>query len=101
MATYVWVILCLLVLALTKYLTSVWLKGLQSRTRQTNQTILELKERVGQKQKSVDELAQSNERLRAKEAVLSHIVSNLETILKRAGTTPPPPPATDPPKADS
>lgn len=101
MTIYIWIILGLLVLGLTKYLTSLWLKGLQNRTRQTNQAILELKETVTEKQKRADELSEANTRLRAKESVLTHLVGNLENTLRTTSNKPPTADDTDPPAAGS
>lgn len=79
----IWVGLCVLILGLTKYITSLWLKRVQNRMRIDSQEVVELKEVLEEKQSAVDTLEESNQRLEMKESILTTIVANLELTLNK------------------
>lgn len=79
----IWVGLCVLILGLTKYITSLWLKKVQKRMRNDSQEVVELKEVLEEKQSVVDTLEESNKRLEMKESILTTIVANLELNLSK------------------
>ena len=79
----IWVGLCVLILGLTKYITSLWLKRVQNRMRIDSQEVVELKEVLEEKQRTVDALEESNRQLEKKESILTAIVANLELTLSK------------------
>ena len=79
----IWVGLCVVILGLTKYITSLWLKRVQNRMRIDSQEVVELKEVLEEKQSVVDALEESNQRLEMKESILTNIVANLELTLSK------------------
>ena len=84
----IWVGLCILVLGLTKYITSLWLKRVQNRMRVDSQEVVELKEVLDEKQREVDDLEERNRELEKKESILTTIVANLELTLSKKPPAP-------------
>lgn len=84
----IWVGLCILVLGLTKYITSLWLKRIQNRMRIDSQEVVDLKEVLDEKQRVFDELEVRNQELEKKESILTTIVANLESSLRKKPSPP-------------
>jgi hypothetical protein len=85
--TMIWVVLCIVVIGLTKYLTMFWLKRVQNRMRNDNQDVIELRDIHSEKQNEFDDIEERNRKLVKKEAILSNIVSNLELTNKKGPQT--------------
>lgn len=84
MDSTVWAALAFLVVAVTKYLTSMRLRNLQARIQKDQNEADELKQVLNQTSEKENLLKTETENLQAKTMALSNIVINLERSLQNA-----------------
>lgn len=80
---YFWVVLGFLVVAVTKYLTSVRLRGLAERMHREQADATELRRELLQAEEREGALKMETERLQTKVSALRNVVGNLERSLQR------------------
>ncbi len=83
MSAYFWVVVGLFVVALTKYLTSVRLRGLADRMQREHADAQELRHVLVQVEEKETQLKTETTRLQAKVSGLRNVVGNLERSLQR------------------
>jgi predicted nucleic acid-binding Zn-ribbon protein len=83
MSAYFWVVLGLFVVATTKYLTSVRLRGLTDRMHREHADAQELRYTLVQAEEKETQLKTETERLQAKVSGLRNVIGNLERSLQR------------------
>ena len=83
MSGYFWVVLGFLVVAVTKYLTSVRLRRLAERMHKEQSSTTELRQALLQAEEKESTLKHEVERLQAKVSGLRSVVANLERSLQR------------------
>ena len=83
MGGYFWVVLGFMVVAVTKYLTSLRLRTLTDRMHREQSSATELRHALVQVTEKESTLKQEVERLQAKLGGLRNVVSNLERSLQR------------------
>ena len=83
MSAYFWVVVGLFVVALTKYLTSVRLRGLTDRMQSEHADAQELRHVLVQVEEKETQLKTETTRLQAKVSGLRNVVGNLERSLQR------------------
>ena len=83
MSAYFWVVLGLFVVAITKYLTSIRLRGLTDRMQREHADAQELRHVLVQAEEKETQLKTETERLQAKVSGLRNVVGNLERSLQR------------------
>lgn len=83
MSGYFWVVLGFLVVAVTKYLTSLRLRGLAERMHREHADANELRHALVQAEERETALKTETEKLHAKVSALRNIVANLERSLSR------------------
>ncbi|MDA0337408.1 MAG: hypothetical protein O2782_19775 [bacterium] len=83
MSAYFWVVVGLFVVAITKYLTSVRLRGLADRMQREHADAQELRHVLIQVEEKETQLKTETERLQAKVSGLRNVVGNLERSLQR------------------
>ena len=93
MDSTVWAALAFLVVAVTKYLTSMRLRNLQARIQKDQNEADELKQVLNQSSEKENLLRTEIETLQAKTMALSNIVINLERSLQNARQSSDPTPA--------
>jgi len=80
---HIWVVLGFLVVAITKYATSVRLRHLTERVHQDQQDASQLRYKLAEAAERETQLKTETERLQAKVTALRNVVSNLEKSLQR------------------
>jgi len=83
MTGYFWVVLGILVVAITKYLTSVRLRGLTDRMYREHANTSELRQELVQVEEKETQLSKEAERLDRKVQGMRSVVGNLERSLQR------------------
>jgi predicted nucleic acid-binding Zn-ribbon protein len=83
MSGYFWVVLGFLVVFITKYLTSVRLRGLTDRMQREQADAQELRHVLVQVEEKETQLKTETDRLQAKVSGLRNVVGNLERSLLR------------------
>jgi len=83
MGAYFWVVVGLLVVGTTKYLTSIRLRGLADRMHREHADAQELRYVLVQAEEKETQLKGETERLQAKVSGLRNVVGNLERSLQR------------------
>lgn len=83
MSGYFWVVLGFLVVAITKYLTSIRLRGLADRMQREQADAQELRHVLIQTEEKENQLKSETERLQAQVSSLRNVVGNLERSLAR------------------
>lgn len=87
MSGYFWVVIGLLVVAITKYLTSVRLRGLSDRMHREHADAQELRHVLVQAEEKETQLKTETERLQTKVSGLRNVVGNIERSLSRYRNT--------------
>lgn len=80
---HIWVVLGFLVVAITKYATSVRLRHLTERVYQDQQDASQLRYKLVEAEEKENQLKSETDRLHAKVTALRNVVSNLEKSLQR------------------
>ena len=83
MSGYIWPVLGILLVAVTKYLTSLRLRTLTERMHREQSSATELRQTLVQVTEKESTLKQEVERLQAKLGGLRNVVANLERSLQR------------------
>jgi uncharacterized protein YlxW (UPF0749 family) len=85
---YFWVFIGVLVVAITKYLTSVRLRGLTDRVHREHADTSELRQELMVVEEKETQLAKEAERLEGKVQGMRTVVNNLERALQRHARSP-------------
>ena len=77
-----------MVVAITKYVASIRLRGLADRMQRDHQDAGELKFRLAQAEEKGSQLSTETDRLKSKAMALNNVVGNLEKSLQRHAVSP-------------
>ena len=79
----IWLILGAMVVGITKYVTSIRLRGMADRMQRDHQDAGELRFQLAQAEEKGSQLTTEADRLKAKVMALSNVVTNLEKSMQR------------------
>lgn len=81
----IWAILTFILVALTKYLTSLRLRNLRDKVQRDQRVADDLRKQLTEVAEKESTLKDETEQLMGKDSTLHNIVSNLERSLEKAG----------------